>query len=197
MNARKCWSCGHEHAAAEPICPACGKVQPPPSAGAQVDKFAVLGFTPTFDEPDGLDDTFRALSRKLHPDRFARATPQERRYSLEQTTLLNDAYKTLKDPVKRAEHLLKLRGVNGEPKMSPEFLEETLEDREKLLEAKTSGEPLDALARGVREKRDQTLRQVRELVQKGGDLTEAAELLARMRYYARYLDEVEGRAVEI
>src|SRR5947209_7480178 len=179
MNSRKCWSCGHEHAAAEPLCPACGKVQPPPSAGAQIDRFAVLGVQPAFDEPAGLDDKFRALSRKLHPDRFARATPQERRYSLEQTTLLNEAYKTLKDPVRRAEHLLRLRGVNGEPKMSPAFLEETLEDRERLLEAKTSGEPLDALADGVREKRDRTLRQVRELVQRGGNLAEAAERLAR------------------
>jgi molecular chaperone HscB len=197
MSARTCWNCRADVAAAEPLCPACGKVQPPPPAGAQVDRFATLGFAPSFDEPQGLDDRFRALSRKLHPDRFARASPQERRFSLEQTTLLNEAYKTLKDPVRRAEHLLKLRGVNGEPKMSPEFLEETLEDREKLLEAKTSGQPLDTLANDVREKRDRTLRAVGELVRKGGDLSAAAELLARMRYYARYLDEVEGRAVEI
>jgi hypothetical protein len=72
-----------------------------------------------------------------------------------------------------------------------------LEDREKLLEAKMSGEPLDPLAAAVREKRDRTLGQVRELVENGGDLAQAAELLARMRYFARYLDEVEGRPVEI
>jgi molecular chaperone HscB len=197
MSARTCWGCGGGVAATDPICPSCGKVQPPPLAGAQPDRFATLGFPPSFDEPDGLDDRFRALSRKLHPDRFARATAQERRYSLEQTTLLNEAYKTLKDPVRRAEHLLQLRGIKGDPKMSPEFLEQTLEDREKLVEAKASGEPLDALAAGVRERRDQTLRQVRALVESGGDLTEAAELLARTRYYARYLDEVEGRSVEI
>ena len=197
MSTRKCWSCGHEHAAEEPICPACGKVQPPAAPGAQLDKFAILGFEPSFDEPAGLDDRFRTLSRKLHPDRFARATAQERRYSLEQTTLLNDAYRTIKDPVRRAEHLLALRGVKGDPKMSPEFLEQTLEDREKLMEAKLSGEPLDDLAAGVREKRDRTLREVRELLEKGGDVHDAAELLARMRYYARYLDEVEGRSAEI
>jgi molecular chaperone HscB len=196
MSARKCWSCGQD-AARDPLCPACGKVQPPPPAGKQPDKFAVLGFAPSFDEPSGLDEKFRALSRKLHPDRFARASGQERRYSLEQTTILNDAYKTLKDPVRRAEHLLALRGVKGDPKMSPEFLEQTMEDREKLLEAKASGEPLDALAAGVREKRDRTLREVRELLENGGDPARAAELLARMRYYARYLDEVEGRAAEI
>jgi molecular chaperone HscB len=197
MSTRKCWSCAQENAAGQPLCPACGKVQPPPPAGAQADKFAVLGVSPSFDEPEGLDDRFRALSRKLHPDRFARASAQERRFSLEQTTLLNDAYKTLKDPVRRAEHVLALRGVRGDPVMSPQFLEETMEDRERLLEAKASGEPLDGLAEGVREKRDRTLRQVRDLVQQGGDLGQAAELLARMRYYARYLDEVEGRSVEL
>ena len=197
MSARTCWSCGGAVAASDALCPACGKVQPAPSAGTQPDRFATLDFEPSFDEPAGLDETFRALSRKLHPDRFARATPQERRYSLEQTTRLNEAYKTLKDPVRRAEHLLSLRGVQGDPKMSPEFLEQTMEDREKLLEAKMSGEQLDALAAGVREKRDQTLLDVRRLVENGGDLSRAAELLARMRYYARYLDEVEGRSVEL
>jgi molecular chaperone HscB len=193
----KCPHCGAPVAGADPICPACGKLQPPPPAGAGSDKFATLGFDPSFDEPDGLDERFRALSRKLHPDRFARATAQERRYSLEQTTRLNEAYKTLKDPVRRAEHLLQLRGIKGDPRMSPEFLEQTMDDREKLLEAKLSGQPLDALAAGVREKRDQTLREVRHLVENGGDLSHAAELLARMRYYARYLDEVEGRSVEL
>ena len=197
MSARTCWSCGGAVAASDALCPACGKVQAPPPAGTQPDRFATLGFEPSFDEPAGLDERFRALSRKLHPDRFARATPQERRHSLEQTTRLNEAYRTLKDPVRRAEHLLQLRGVQGNPTMSPEFLEQTMEDREKLLEAKMSGEPLDALAAGVREKRDQTLRDVRRLVENGGDLSRAAELLARMRYYARYLDEVEGRSVEI
>lgn len=183
--------------AAAPLCPSCGKVQPPPPAGAQLDKFALLGVSQGFDLPEGLDDSFRALSRKLHPDRFARASAQERRFSLEQTTLLNDAYKTLKDPVRRAEHLLALRGVSGDVKMAPDFLEETLDDREKLLEAKESGRPIEPLAQGIREKRDRTLAKVRELVSSGADLSRAAELLARMKYYARYLDEVEGRAAEL
>jgi len=196
MSPRTCWHCGGV-AATDPICPSCGKVQPPPAAGTQPDRFATLGFAPSFDEPPGLDDEFRALSRKLHPDRFARATPQERRYSLEQTTLLNEAYRTLKDPVRRAEHLLALRGIKCDPKMSAEFLEQTMEDREKLMEAKASGEPLDELAQGVRERRDQTLHRVRALVENGSDLEQAAELLARMRYYARYLAEVEGRSVEL
>jgi molecular chaperone HscB len=195
---RKCWSCGGAIAAVDLLCPSCGKVQPPLPAGTQADKFALLGFGQSLDlDEAALDEKFRGLSRKLHPDRFARASAQERRYSLERTTLLNDAYKTLKDPARRAEHLLELRGVKGEPKMSPEFLEQTLEDRERLMEAKASGQPLDELARGVRQKRDATLAEARALLGNGGDLSRAAELIARMRYYARYLDEVEGRGPEI
>src|SRR4051812_4620507 len=119
MSTRTCWSCRAEVSAADPLCPACGKVQPPLPAGAQIDKFALLGFEPSFDAPAGLDDKFRALPRKLHPDRFARATPQERRFSLEQTTLLNDAYKTLRDPVRRGGDLLPLRGGGGGAKKGP------------------------------------------------------------------------------
>jgi molecular chaperone HscB len=158
------------------------------------DKFELLGVPQGFDEPAGLDEKFRALSRKFHPDRVP---PAERVKAAGQMTTLNDAYRTLKDPVRRAEHLLALRGISGAPQMSPEFLEQTLDDREQLDEARASGKPLDALAAGVREKRDRTLQQVREIVSNGGDLKQAAELLARMKYYARYLDEVEGREAEI
>jgi molecular chaperone HscB len=198
------------------LCPSCGKVQPPPPAGAAKDKFATLGLTRSYDvEESALEERYRALSRKLHPDRFARAPPKERRFSLEQTTLLNDAYRTLKDPARRAEHLLELRGVKalGEPRVpgqasaSPqlphEFLEEALEDREKLLEAKMEGgsDAVAALAAGVREKRDAAMAEIATLLRQPGvpdaQLARTAELLARLRYYARYLDEVEGRAPEV
>lgn len=207
-----CWSCGAARPANAPLCPSCGKVQPPSGpprvraqpagssapAGSALDKFAFFGLPQSFDlDEPALEEAFRSLSRKLHPDRFARATPQERRYSLEQTTQLNDAYKTLRDPARRAEHLLQLRGVSAEPKMSPAFLEETLEDREKLLEAKMAGEPLEELVKIATDKRDAALAEARALLASGGDLDQAAELLARLKYYARYLDEAQGRAAEV
>ena len=57
-----------------------------------------------------LEHEFHRLSRKLHPDRFARASENEREWSLADTALLNDAYRTLKDPLHRTEYLLKLAG---------------------------------------------------------------------------------------
>jgi molecular chaperone HscB len=149
----------------------------------------------------------RWLSRKLHPDRFARATPQERRFSLEQTTLLNDAYRTLKDPVRRAEHLLELRGVRmgegSKVELPPEFLERALEDRERLVEAKIEGGPgaVEVLAREVQGRRDATLSRIAQQLRalengSQADLAPVTQLISQLRYYARYLDEVEGRPTE-
>src|SRR5499425_1349619 len=61
-----------------------------------------------------LEKSFYARSRKLHPDLFARASKEEQEWSQEQSSLLNDAYRTLKDPIRRTEYLLKLEGVELE-----------------------------------------------------------------------------------
>jgi molecular chaperone HscB len=85
-----------------------------------------------------LETEFHRLSRKLHPDRFARATDQEKEWSLADTALLNDAYRTLKEPLRRTEYLLKLEGSEigeefaGKDKANPsrvpaDLLEEVFE----------------------------------------------------------------------
>ena len=58
-----------------------------------------------------LEQEFHRLSRRLHPDRFARASESEKEWSLADTALLNDAYRTLKDPLRRTEYMLKLQGA--------------------------------------------------------------------------------------
>jgi len=55
-----------------------------------------------------LDERYRTLSRQFHPDFFYNATPAERRVSLERSSFLNDAYRALRDPIKRIEYLLTL-----------------------------------------------------------------------------------------
>lgn len=106
---QSCWSCGTMRAAH--FCDSCGKVQPP----APVDYFTF------FDLPRkltidiaALEKDFYQLSRKLHPDLTARAGSQEQEWSLQQSSMLNDAYRTLKDPIKRTQYLLKLEGVELE-----------------------------------------------------------------------------------
>jgi molecular chaperone HscB len=103
-----CWACNTALAQFPLLCPTCGKVQPASNA----DYFQVFGL----DRKLGVDTAtlereFHRLSRRLHPDRFARASVEEQQWSLAATALLNDAYRTLRDPIQRTEYLLKLEGL--------------------------------------------------------------------------------------
>jgi molecular chaperone HscB len=104
-----CWSCGAMRSAQ--FCSSCGKVQP----SVPVDYFTFFGFPRKLDlDTAALEKEFYALSRRLHPDLFGQADDQERAWSLEQSSMLNDAYRALKDPVKRTEYLLRLEGIELE-----------------------------------------------------------------------------------
>lgn len=104
-----CWSCGEMRAAH--FCTSCGKVQPPVPA----DHFAYFGLPRKLDlDIARLERDFYLLSRKLHPDLYGTADAREQEWSLEQTSKLNDAYRTLKDPIARTQYLLRLEGVELE-----------------------------------------------------------------------------------
>jgi molecular chaperone HscB len=104
-----CWSCGDMRATH--FCQACGKVQPP----VPVDYFTFFGLPQKLDvDVEYLERAFYELSRKLHPDLYARADKREQEWSLQQSSLLNDAYRALKDPIKRTEYILRLEGVELE-----------------------------------------------------------------------------------
>jgi molecular chaperone HscB len=112
----KCWSCGQEVADGQPFCVSCGKVQPP----QQADYFAMFGLPPKLHlDVQALEKQFYRYSRKLHPDVHARASQQEQEWSLAQASLLNDAYRTLKNPLERTKYLLRLEGVQFEEDRGP------------------------------------------------------------------------------
>jgi molecular chaperone HscB len=101
-----CWSCGDMRAAQ--FCCSCGKVQPP----APTDYFSFFGLPRRLDlDLAALEREMLALSRHLHPDLAARASAREQEWALEQSSMLNDAYRTLRDPISRSEYLLRLEGL--------------------------------------------------------------------------------------
>jgi molecular chaperone HscB len=150
-----CGSCSTSTGGAH-FCPACGKIQPlPPGA----DYFAFFGLPRklALDLAD-LERRFHSLSWKLHPDNFMRASEDERQLSLDRSSQLNDAYRTLRDPVARVEYLLGLAGLRkeGQKKQQapPELLEEVFELNEsldELRETKQSGGSASEMA-GLRTK---------------------------------------------
>jgi molecular chaperone HscB len=103
-----CWACSAALTTSALLCPACGKVQPVSAA----DYFQVFGLERALTlDTAALERDFHRLSRRLHPDRFARASADEQQWSLANTALLNDAYRTLRDPIQRTEYLLRLEGL--------------------------------------------------------------------------------------
>jgi molecular chaperone HscB len=144
-----CWSC-HERTLGTHFCSRCGKLLQLPRA---VDYFALFEMPrKLWIEMRGLEQKFLQLSWKLHPDNFVNATETERDLSLKHSSELNDAYRTLRDPVGRVEYLLGIEGARkeGEHKQQapPELLEEVFELNEsldELREAKASGSDLAVL----------------------------------------------------
>ncbi len=144
-----CWNC-QERTLGTHFCPSCGKLLQLPQ---EIDYFALFEMPrKLWIEMSGLEQRFLQLSWKLHPDNFVKATEQERELSLKRSSELNDAYRTLRDPVARVEYLLAIEGERkeGEKKQQapPELLEEVFELNEsldELREAKASGGDLSAL----------------------------------------------------
>jgi molecular chaperone HscB len=109
------------------FCPGCKTLQPPPD-----DYYALFGLERKLNlSGEELQRRFYDLSRQLHPDRFMRKPERERQYSLDASSILNDAYRALKDPVKRAQYVLSHAGFDiGEQRskdVPPELLEEVFE----------------------------------------------------------------------
>jgi molecular chaperone HscB len=126
-----------------------------------------------------LEQKFRELSRKFHPDYYYNASPAERLASLERSSYLNDAYRTLRNPVSRIEHLLAIEGLpsakseEGTAKVPPDLLEEVFalnEELDEIREQRESGADagalsvrLDGARKPIERKRDQHERQLQDL----------------------------------
>lgn len=165
------------------------------------DPFAMLGVERRFDlDLKALEKTHRELSRALHPDRFAQAGASERRAVLEKAASVNEAWRTVRDPIKRAEALFQLAGIkvgeDNEPKASPAFLMEVLEEREALSEARAAKDlaKVRAVGEAMTKRAEATQKKLADGFAAGPADRAAVEtlvpLLGELRFYRRFLDEV-------
>lgn len=169
-----------------------------------MDPFATLGLPHTFAlDLRAAEKAHRELSRALHPDRFGSSA--DRKAALARAMEVNEAWRIVRDPVRRAEAMFRLKGIevgeDKEPKPAPEFLMDILEQREALSEARAARDRAavlslrqaiearraaceHALSSGLdgRDQTERTAEQAQKLLPKLGEL----------RFYRRFLDEVSA-----
>ncbi|TWT09726.1 Fe-S protein assembly co-chaperone HscB [Reyranella sp. CPCC 100927] len=187
-----CWSCGTATADTTTFCAACGLVQPP----GQSDHFARLAQPRSFDiDAAGLDRRYFELQRQLHPDRFARKTAREKAISQQQAAALNEAYETLKNPLRRARYLAQQRGVDlpGEGRTidDPELLMEAMERREALAES-TTVSAVQALESTAQEERAGLLQGLSAQFA-ANDKSGVRAAILRLAYLDKFTEEARAR----
>ena len=157
-----CWHCQSEMSG-EYFCDRCVKVQP---LSKELDYFTCLNVPRQLNlDEKALEETFYALSRSFHPDYFATKDAGERAISLGNTALLNTAYRTLKDPIRRAEYLIRLEaGAVKDIRTAPpaDLFDEILELQEDLDELRSLSSESSAERRQELLKKLQTDRQTLE-----------------------------------
>jgi molecular chaperone HscB len=161
-----------------------------------LDPFQTLGLPRRFDvDLRVAEKNHRELSRALHPDKYAGGTPTERRDALTKAADVNEAWRIIRDPVRRAEALFGLAGVEvgetKEPKPAPELLMEVLEKREALADAKAERNP--AKVRALADEmaaREQTI----EAALAEAKVFDPALVtkLGELRFYRRFMDEASS-----
>jgi len=185
----ECRNCGAGAPVDEHFCPQCDRIL---ALGRYGDYFKFFGIPRrlSLDLPD-LERRFRDLSRKFHPDYFYNAPPAERLASLERSSYLNDAYRTLRDPAARIEHLLAIEGLpsatsdEGSVKVPPSLLEEVFalnEELDEIREQRESGGAdtqlrarLEKARQPIERKREEHARRIQELSERYDGQSSAAD----------------------
>jgi molecular chaperone HscB len=149
-------------------------------------------------DPAALDSRYLELQREVHPDRFAAASQAEQRVSMQLATRVNEAYQTLKSPVRRAAYLLHLRGIDPEfetnTAMPGKFLGEQLELREALGEAVEAGDGrrLAAISARLREERGLLLGKIEAQLDVQHAWSEAAATLRQLMFLERFGEDISA-----
>lgn len=162
--------------------------------------FELFGLPESFEiDTAQLAERYRTLQATLHPDRFASASDQERRLSVQGASWINEAYETLKVPLSRARYLLTLKGVDfnadKDTASDPAFLMQQIELREQLEEVDTQPDPfsaLDQISRAIRE-RNLELQEQFAGAYAADELETARQAVLKMQFFNRLFDELRRK----
>jgi molecular chaperone HscB len=163
------------------------------------DHFALFGLPRHYAvDRDALELVFRDLQARVHPDKHAHLGDAERRAAMQWATQVNEAYQTLRDPLKRARYLLHLAGhdpqIETNTAMPPEFLMEQMELRESVAEAAEVGDidNLDALHRRMRKEMATQQERLGAAIDDEQDYGSAAEIVRQLMFQEKLLHDIDA-----
>jgi len=160
--------------------------------------FELFGLAPFFGI-DGarLDRAYHELQAKVHPDRFAHLPETERRLSMQWATRVNEAYRTLKHPLSRAQYLLELYGMDtrheSNTAMPAEFLMEQMEWREAAAEAREAEDvgELESLHHRLRAQADTLFAEIEKDIDRKENYAGAADAVRRLMFVLKLKEEID------
>ncbi|MBN3853145.1 MULTISPECIES: Fe-S protein assembly co-chaperone HscB [unclassified Paraburkholderia] len=159
--------------------------------------FVLFGLPEQFAiDADALDHAYRTVQAQVHPDRFAAAGEAQKRVAMQWATRANEAYQTLRDPLKRAKYMLHLRGIDvgaeNNTAMEPAFLMQQMEWREAIEDAvgAKNVDALDSLAGDLRDDERVRLTKLGALLDSGSNQP-AAEAVRQLMFIERVAAEVD------
>jgi molecular chaperone HscB len=170
------------------------------------DYFALFGLPRAYRiDMAQLDRAYHAMQGKVHPDRHAHLSETERRLSMQWATRVNEAYRTLKQPLPRAHYLLRLAGAESDHEsntaMTPAFLMEQMEWREAVAEARAAGDRhrLEALMQRIEKLADEIREEIERDLDAKKDYKAAADAVRRLMFMEKLEHEIEDalEALEI
>ena len=161
--------------------------------------FELFGLQPAFSvDQQALERSYREIQSQVHPDRFAHAGDAERRASLQWTTRVNEAYRSLKNPVQRASHVLALHGVDvafeTNTAMPAAFLSQQMELREALENAVHSKDVkgLDQLQKSIARDAETLEQKLAQRIDIDQDYAAAAGLVRELQFLEKLAAEIDG-----
>ena len=152
---------------------------------------------------DLVQQHYRELQKVVHPDKFVDASDQEKRISMQQTSWLNEAFNTLKQPVDRAIYLLKLKGIDinleNETTMDADFLMSQMEMREALSEVRSKDDPLaelDDFSNQIKNNMKNMMEGF-SIAHESDQLDDAREWIRKMQFIQKAKKEVDELSAKI
>ncbi|OWR55123.1 iron-sulfur cluster co-chaperone protein HscB [Danaus plexippus] len=187
-----CWSCKQNvtNLISNLFCSNCKVLQRPEKLD---NYFQVLGVKETYDLNDSdLARNYKDLQKHLHPDKYANRIKEEQEISAQYSSLVNDAYKTLLEPLSRGIYMLKLRGkeISENTEVGQEFLMKIMEKNEEVENAETKEEILK-----LNKENRTIINDLQKQLSKAfyeGDLKRVQKLLSHMKYYTSIDNQIQA-----